>query len=328
MSRRLPEKDASFMKCSPDNLRQTGLGHEGMAWLPGGTFTMGSDNHYPEEAPSRRAEVDGFWMDRYPVTNRMFREFVRATGYVTLAEKIPTTPDYPSVVAGRPEPSSIVFTRLGHPVDPVDPRRWWKILTGADWRHPRGPGSGLRGIFDHPVVHIAYCDAEAYAQWAGKSLPTEAEWEFAARGGLENAEYAWGDEFAPEGRQMCNSWQGKFPWENTMEDGYEGTSPVGAFPANGYGLYDMIGNVWEWTSDRYNLMASHETKRKCCVGDARPDGEATRQSLDVATRVMTIKGGSHLCAPNYCQRYRPAARHPQQVDTTTSHLGFRCVKRA
>jgi formylglycine-generating enzyme len=276
-----------------------------MVWVPGGEFRMGSDRHYPEEAPARRVQVDGFWIDRHPVTNREFGRFVADTGYVTFAERAPDPVDYPDA---RPEllvPASAVFHRPRHGVDLRDHHNWWLLVPGADWRHPQGPASSLDGLDDHPVVHVAWSDVEAYARWAGKELPTEAEWECAARGGLDGATYAWGDDFAPGGRLMANTWQGEFPIENTLRDGYEGTSPVGAFPPNGYGLHDMIGNVWEWTADWYD-----------------DDPAATPIPRKVA------KGGSHLCAPNYCRRYRPAARMPEPVDTTTSHIGFRCVDRA
>lgn len=220
-------------------------------WIAGGAFRMGSDHHYREEAPSHRVRVDGFWMDRTPVTNAQFRTFVEATGHVTLAESPPRAEDYPGAPPEMLRPGSLVFVRPPGPVDLRDLRNWWQFVFGADWRHPYGPGSDLRGLDDHPVVHVAYGDALAYARWAGKALPTKAEWEFAARGGLEGAEFAWGEQLIPDGRPMANVWQGEFPWQNLLEDGYERTSPVGVFPPNGYGLFDMIGNVWEWTDDWY-----------------------------------------------------------------------------
>ena len=267
-------------------------------WIPGGTFRMGSDRHYPEESPVRRVRVEGFWMDRTPVTNRQFRAFVEATDYRTLAEA-PCDP--------KRQPGSLVFTPPKKPVDLRDWTQWWEFRAGADWRHPYGPGTSADGRDDHPVVHIAYRDAEAYAQWAGKTLPTEAEWEYAARGGLDGAEFAWGDDFLPGGRYMANTWQGAFPHQNLRHDGYEQTSPVTAFPANGYGLYDMTGNVWEWTEDAYR--ARHTVEAPIVSGS------------------KVIKGGSHLCAPNSCQRYRPASRHGQPVDASKSDMGFRCVAR-
>ena len=226
---------------------------------------------------------------------------------------------------------SSVFVKPRHRVD-TNLHNWWQFLRGADWRHPRGPASSLEGLETHPVVHIAYCDADAYAKWKGKDLPTEAEWEFAARGGLDRVPYAWGEELHPDGSYMANTWQGEFPWQNLSADGYESTSPVGAFPPNGYGLHDMIGNVWEWTSDWYQPKRDAIRVKTCCIPH-NPRGVAEEASYDpneAGPKIprKVLKGGSHLCAPNYCQRYRPAARFPQPVDTSTSHIGFRCVLRA
>jgi formylglycine-generating enzyme required for sulfatase activity len=233
-----------------------------MAWIPGGEFRMGSDDFYPEERPVRLAEVAGFWMDARPVTNAEFRRFAQATGYVTVAERRPNPDDYPGADARLLVPGSLVFRPPPGRVPLDDPRRWWAYVPGACWRQPEGPGSNLGGRERHPVVHVAYEDAAAYAAWAGKALPTEAEWEFAARGGLEGAIYVWGDDFAPRGRLLANTWQGEFPWQNLKTNGYAGTSPVGKFPANGYGLYDMAGNVWEWTGDLYTQPpAAHA----CCA---------------------------------------------------------------
>jgi sulfatase modifying factor 1 len=302
-----------------------------MVWIEGGTFRMGSDRHYPEEAPVHRVQVDGFWIDRTPVTNRQFREFVKATGYVTVAEIAPDPKDYPGALPDMLRAGSLVFTPPKHVVDLSDCSQWWQFKFGADWRRPYGPRSSIAGLHDHPVVHIAYRDAEAYAGWAGKELPTEAEWEFAARGGLDGAEFAWGDEFAPGGRQMANTWQGAFPHENTRLDGYERTSPVTAFAPNGYGIHDMVGNVWEWTKDWFTAQHEADTPKACCIPD-NPRGGRKDQSYDpcqpqIRIPRKVIKGGSHLCAPNYCRRYRPAARHAQPVDTSMSHIGFRCVVR-
>lgn len=300
-----------------------------MAWIPGGEFTMGSDQHYPEEAPAHRVRVDGFWMDRTPVTNAEFARFVEATGYVTQAEVPAKAKDYPGAIPELLAPSSVMFRKPQRGIDLSNHFNWWVYVRGADWRHPRGPASSIKGLADHPVVHMTFEDAEAYALWCGKELPTEAEWEFAARGGGEGTEYAWGSELAPEGRHMANTWQGEFPFHNRQEDGYEWTSPVDAFPANGYGLYDMIANVWEWTADWFQEHG--KIASPCCTVD-NPRGGAHDDSFDprqpeirIPRKVM--KGGSHLCAPNYCRRYRPAARMPQAVDTSTSHLGFRCVVR-
>jgi formylglycine-generating enzyme len=289
-----------------------------MIWIPGGTFVMGSDRFYREERPARRQSVDGFWIDRHPITNAAFRKFVQATGYLTLAERAPDPAMYPDADPSLLVPGSSVFTKPRGPVGLGDYRAWWAYIPAANWRHPEGPDSSVDDRGDHPVVHVSYDDVTAYAVWAGKALPTEAEWEFAARGGLDDAPYAWGEEFSPAGAPMANTWQGRFPWENLAEDGYEGTSPVGAFPANGYGLYDMIGNVWEWTASAYGLPRVAPEKPSCC--------QAKENDNSAANRV--VKGGSHLCAPNYCQRYRPAARQSQPLDTSTTHIGFRCVLRA
>src|SRR6476661_7005464 len=227
--------------------------HAGMQWIPGGTFLMGSDVHYPEEAPAHRVAVGGFWIDTRAVTNKEFGRFVGATGYVTVAERAPDPADYPDADPALLNPSSSVFVKPPHRVDLGNPYNWWTYIEGAQWRHPQGPNSSIQRLADHPVVHVAWADVEAYAEWAGKELPTEAEWEFAARGGLDGAPYAWGDELTPGGRPVANTWQGEFPWQNEKLDGYEGTSPVGVFPPNGYGLYDMCGNVWEWTSDWFAM---------------------------------------------------------------------------
>lgn len=305
-------------------------GTDGMIRLEGGRFRMGSDVHYPEEAPARDVEVDGFWIDRSPVTNTEFARFVAATGYVTLAETAPDPTLYPGMLPEFAQPASLVFEAPRQPVPLHDFTGWWSLRLGANWRHPLGPGSDLDGLDDHPVVHIAYADAEAYAQWAGKSLPTEAEWEFAARGGLEGKAYAWGDELAPGGKMLANYWQGEFPWQNLETDGYARTSPIRAFPSNGYGLYDMIGNVWEWTCDWFAQPLGADAK-SCCI-PRNPRGGNEADSRDPCTPEIpmgrkVLKGGSHLCAENYCQRYRPAARYAQPIDTSTSHVGFRCIIR-
>jgi formylglycine-generating enzyme required for sulfatase activity len=300
-----------------------------MVWIPGGTFLMGSDRHYAEEAPAHRVQVDGFWMDTLTVTNGDFERFVAETGYVTLAERPVNPDDYPGAKPDMLVPSSTMFKKPSGPVDMSNHYNWWVYVPGANWRHPRGPASSISKLIDHPVVHIAYEDAEAYAAWAGKELPTEAEWELAARGGLDSAEFVWGDELTPGGRHMANTFQGVFPWRNSLEDGFEYTSPVGSFPPNGYGLYDMAGNVWQWTADWYQEHARIDSP--CCTasnprGAAREDSFDPRQPNIKIPRKVT-KGGSHLCAPNYCRRYRPAARMAQPIDTSISHLGFRCIKR-
>lgn len=292
---------------------------------------MGSENFYPEEAPRHSVIVSPFLIDIHPVTNAQFARFVAATGHVTTAETPPEPADYPGALPEMLRAGSLVFT---HPATPVPLSRWdlwWSFGFGADWRHPRGPQSGLEGLDDHPVVHVSYADALAYAVWAGKDLPTEAEWEFAARGGLEDREYAWGDTLTPEGRHMANLWQGHFPHENLESDGWLFTSPVTAFPPNGFGLYDMIGNVWEWTSDYWTGRHAADAAKACCIPqDPRrlsPEGSHDPAMPESRIPRRVLKGGSHLCAPNYCRRYRPAARHPEPVDTSTSHVGFRCVRR-
>jgi formylglycine-generating enzyme required for sulfatase activity len=299
--------------------------YKNMVWVPGGTFFMGDDRFYPEERPVHRVTVDGFWMDEHPVTNAEFRRFVKATGYVTVAERPLDPAAYPDADPALLVPGSLVFQPASGPVDLSDYRNWWAYVPGACWTRPEGPGSNLGGGERHPVVHVAYEDAEAYAAWAGKRLPTEAEWEFAARGGLDGAVFAWGEEFAPGGRLMANTWQGEFPWQNLLLDGYAGTSPIKSYRPNGYGLYDMTGNVWEWTTDFHTMRHPAGVDKPCCVPrNPRVDhpvatGEAIPRKV--------IKGGSHLCAPNYCLRYRPAARQGEAVDTSTGHIGFRCVVR-
>ncbi|MGI9254881.1 MAG: formylglycine-generating enzyme family protein, partial [Thermomicrobiales bacterium] len=218
-----------------------------MLWIPGGTFLMGSNEHYPEEAPVHEVEVEGFWIDRYQVTNAQFRRFVKETGYVTIAEITPRAEDYPGAIPEMLVAGSVVFNQPDHPVSLENHYRWWQFVPGADWRHPEGPDSTLDGKDKHPVVHVAWADVAAYAEWAGKQMPTEAEWEYAARGGIQGMPYMWGHELAPKGKMLANYWQGQFPWQNLMEDGYERTAPVGKFPPNPFGLFDMIGNAWEWT---------------------------------------------------------------------------------
>lgn len=301
-----------------------------MVWIPTGEFAMGSEDFYLEESPVRRVSVDGFWMDQTPVTVAEFKRFVEATGYVTTAEQAPDPSDYPDADPSLLTPGSIVFSATAGPVDLRDFREWWNWTPGACWHRPEGPGSSVSGRERNPVVHVSHEDAAAFALWAGKDLPTEAEWERAARGGLEGKIFAWGDEFAPHGRMMANTWQGEFPWQNLRTDGFAGTSPVRSFPANGFGLYDIIGNVWEWTSDWYTARnaGSAAEKPACCIPH-NPRVDSPSNSLLPGERVPSkvIKGGSHLCAPNYCLRYRPAARQSETIDTSTSHIGFRCIIR-
>jgi formylglycine-generating enzyme required for sulfatase activity len=285
-----------------------------MVHIPGGSFLMGSDKFYREERPVRPASVEPFWMDAHPVTNAQFRQFIDATGYLTLAERAPDPSLYPDADPELLVPGSLVFTKPGQRVSLRDHRAWWAYVPGASWRHPEGPDSSVADRADNPVVHVSHEDATAYAAWANKSLPTESEWEFAARGGLEGATYPWGDEFAPEGRLMANIWLGQFPWESLKAEGGHRTSAVKSFPPNAYGLYDVVGNVWEWTASPFEQV----TQRSGCCAAASSNSSNVRR---------TVKGGSHLCAPNYCLRYRPAARQGQMIDTSTSHLGFRCITR-
>jgi formylglycine-generating enzyme len=297
---------------------------EGMVRVEGGTYGMGSEEFYPEERPVHRVTVDDFWIDEHPVTAADFRRFVRDTGYTTVAERPLDPADYPDAEPELLLPGSLVFRKSSGPVSLNDFRNWWEYVPGAFWKKPGGPGTTVNGRDRHPVVQVAYEDAETYAAWAGKSLPTEAEWEYAARGGLDGARFAWGDEEVPNGARMANTWQGDFPWHNSKEDGFEGTSPVKSFAPNGHGLYDMCGNVWEWTTDFFTMRHRDEVERPCCVPR---NPRVTSPQLEEAIPRRVIKGGSHLCAPSYCLRYRPAARQGEAVDTSTGHIGFRCVVR-
>jgi formylglycine-generating enzyme required for sulfatase activity len=312
-----------------------GRGPTGMVWIPGGDFTMGTDSAigWAEEKPAHRVHVDGFWMDETDVTNAQFRQFVDATGYVTTAEK---RPDADAILAqlppGTPKPpqenlvaGSLVFTPTKGPVSLRDFSQWWKWTPGANWRHPDGPGSDLKGKDDHPVVHVSWDDAVAYAKWAGKRLPSEAEWEFAARGGLDNKPYVWGDDPPTDSNIHANIWQGEFPYKNTAADGYLNTSPVKAFAPNGYGLYDMSGNVWQWCSDWYRIDLYRERAgRDLVVNPLGPEKSFDPRQPYSPLRVQ--KGGSFLCNDSYCTRYRPSARHGCTPDTGMSHIGFRCAK--
>ncbi|GJF13834.1 hypothetical protein NGTWS0302_34830 [Mycolicibacterium cyprinidarum] len=288
-----------------------------LAWVPGQTTTVGSDTHYSEEAPTRMAIVDGFWMHTHQVTNVQFAEFVSDTGYVTIAERPVNPADYPGAPPENLQPGSMVFQRTAGPVDLRHLNQWWTWTPGACWNHPRGPHSSLKNRDHHPVVHIAFEDAAAYADWAGFELPTEAQWEVAARGGLPHSTYTWGNDPERPGQRLANYWHGEFPY--LPDTGYGQTAPVGSFPANEYGLFDMAGNVWEWTVDWYKDTPD---AGGCCAADSIDPRQAQFQ---VPRRV--VKGGSFLCADSYCMRYRPAARRPQPVDTGMSHIGFRCVKR-
>jgi formylglycine-generating enzyme len=307
----------------------------GMVWIPGGEFTMGTDSEpgWVDERPAHRVRVDGFWMDKTDVTNAQFRVFVEATGYVTTAEKPvdleeimrQSPPGAPRPPAEMLVPGSLVFRPTSGPLkDPHDIRQWWHWTPGADWRHPEGPTSSIDGKDDHPVVQVSWHDAVAYCQWAGKRLPTEAEWEFAARGGLDGKTYVWGDEPFSEEHPQCNCWQGEFPWKNTAKDGFERTSPVKAFPPNGYGLHDMAGNVWQWCSDWY-AVDLYSQRAGSGVIENPPGPEKSFDPRQPYSPLRVQKGGSFLCHPSYCWRYRPGARHGCTPDTGMSHVGFRCV---
>jgi formylglycine-generating enzyme len=302
-----------------------------MVWIPGGTFTMGSHRHYPEEGPAHQVTVKGFWMDKFTVTNRDFKLFTESTGYVTFAERPLNPGDYPGAAPESLVPGSLVFIRPAHKVELRNIGNWWAYVPGACWKYPEGPGSSVDSKWDHPVVHVAWEDVEAYAKWKGKELPTEAEWEFACRGGLEGKIYEWGDDLLPEGRIMANFWTGEFPWKKIPVHIYKRTSPAGAFPPNAFGLHDMTGNVWEWTQDWYEPEHHHDAATACCI-PVNPRGGQRENSFDsrqpeIMIPGKVLKGGSHLCAQNYCYRYRPAARHAQMIDSGTGHIGFRCIVR-
>ena len=283
--------------------------------LPGGTVTLGSADFYPEETPVHTVSVGPLAVERHPVTNAQFARFVADTGYRTVAERPMDPADYPGVAAADLAPGALVFTPTPGPVDLTDWRQWWAWVPGACWRRPFGPDSSIADRGDHPVVQIAYPDAAAYAEWAGRRLPTEAEWEYAARAGTTST-YPWGEDPAPGGRPMANTWRGAFPYRNDGALGWVGSSPVGTFPANGFGLVDMIGNVWEWTTTRFRGGHRPGQRSGCCTPGREPDPSVNQ----------VLKGGSHLCAPEYCHRYRPAARSPQSQDSATTHIGFRCVR--
>ena len=318
-------------------------GPEGMAWVPGGEFLMGSDSKLAQanEKPAHKARVKGFWMDRQHVTNAQFRAFVQATGYKSTAElppdwetiKVQVPPGTPRPPASALVPGAMVFVGTPAVVDYSDFSRWWRYVPGADWRHPQGPGSNIEGKDDHPVVQVSYADALAYAQWAGKRLPTEAEWEFAARGGLEQATYAWGEEFTPGKQQMANVWQGQqqrqFPVVSAKAGGAIGTSAAGTFPANGYGLYDMTGNAWQWVADWYR---ADQFQREAATSKLADDPRGPQDSFDPSEPGVPVnapkrvtRGGSFLCNEDYCMSYRPSARRGTDPYTSMSHLGFRLV---
>jgi len=303
-----------------------------MNWVEPGQFHMGSTEHYADEAPVHNVKVAGFWMDPTTVTNAQFAAFVDATGYVTVAERPLNPADFPGADPLLLVPGSLVFNMTAGPVDLRDVSNWWSYVPGACWHRPEGLNSGIDSRLDHPVVQVAFEDAEAYAAWAGKTLPTEAEWEYAARGGLDGKTYVWGDDFQPRGKIMAKTWQGEFPWRNKAKKKLARTAPVGSYPSNGYGLYDMAGNVWQWTTDWFVSHHSEKDTNSCCTLD-NPRGPSVSESYDpqqpnIKIPRKVVKGGSFLCAPSYCRRYRPAARHAQMIDSGMSHIGFRCIKRS
>jgi formylglycine-generating enzyme required for sulfatase activity len=328
-----PILSASAISSSPtawfpalNDSQPPGPAPDGMIWIPGGQFWMGSDDgHMPDSRPWHRVYVDGYWMDRTEVTNQQFAQFVKATGYVTIAERKPRAEDFPGAPPENLVAGSVVFAPPSHSVNLTNHLQWWSYQAGANWRHPEGPASDIQNRMNHPVVHIAYADAVAYCTWAGRRLPTEAEFEFASRGGLDRKRHAWGDEFMPGGRHMANTFQGHFPDTNTREDGYTATAPVGSFPPNGYGLLDMAGNVWEWTSDwyrpdYYQVLAA---RGEVAVNPTGPADSFDPSEPGVTKRVQ--RGGSFLCTDQYCARYIAGGRGKGEPDTGTSHLGFRSV---
>jgi formylglycine-generating enzyme required for sulfatase activity len=310
-----PKSDASQSREAP------GPPPEGMVWIPPGEFWMGSEDESMRDArPIHRVKLEGFWMDRTEVTNAQFARFVRETRYVTVAERKPDPKDYPGVPADKLVAGSIVFTPPAEPVPFDNPLVWWSYVPGADWRHPEGPQSSIEGRDDYPVVHVCWLDAVEYCKWAGKRLPTEAEWEYASRGGLERKRYVWGDELNPDGKWMANNWQGHFPNENTALDGFARLAPVGTFAANGYGLLDMAGNVWEWCSDWYQPNYQAHDREPNPTG---PDSSHDPNEPGVPKRVQ--RGGSFLCSDLYCTRYLPGTRGKGAIDSAATNLGFRCV---
>src|SRR5271170_4265371 len=336
----MPTTTPLFARTIPNKTVPSGKAPTGMVWIPGGEFSMGAQDPPDMEhdkvgmqathdsRPIHRVYVDGFWMDKTDVTNDEFARFVAATHYITQAERTPKAEDFPGAPPENLVAGSVVFAPPDHPIPLNDYLQWWTYVKGANWRHPKGPGSDIKGKENYPVVHVSYDDAKAYAKWAGKRLPTEAEWEFAARGGLTGKPFVWGDTFRSNNKYMANTFQGHFPNSNTNDDGYGSTSPVTTFPPNGYGLYDMAGNVWQWTSDWYRadyyrqLAASGSISRN----PTGPDSAFDPEEPGVPKRVM--RGGSFLCTDQYCSRYMVGTRGKGEVSTGTNHLGFRCVKPA
>jgi formylglycine-generating enzyme len=327
-------ESSAFEPTIPNKNSPPGKAPEGMVWIPGGEFSMGASvsgkgsAEMPmasnDSGPIHRVQVDGFWMDATPVTNEQFEKFVKATGYVTIAERKPTKEEFPTAPEENLVAGSVVFAPTDQEVPLTDHYQWWSYLKGANWRHPLGPQSDIKGKEKYPVLHIAYPDAEAYAKWAGKRLPTEAEFEFAARGGLSGKVYVWGDEFRPDGKWMANTWQGKFPVKDAGEDAYAGIAPVKSFPPNGYGLYDMAGNAWEWCSDWYRTDYYQNLVKVSLTNNPQGPSESLDPDEPDQPKHVT-KGGSFLCSDHYCLNYRPSARNGTATDTGMSHIGFRCV---
>jgi sulfatase modifying factor 1 len=330
--------EASFLPTAANRSPAPSSAPEGMIWIPGGEFSMGIQdprglpnggaNPMADARPIHRVYVDGFWMDQTDVTNEQFARFVKATGYVTVAERKPRLEEYPNALPENLVAGSVVFTPPDHPVALDDHYQWWSYVRGANWRHPLGPRSNIQGKEKYPVVHIAYEDAEAYAKWVGERLPTEAEWEFAARGGLAGNLYAWGNDFHPKGNWMANTHQGHFPLEDQGADGFAGLAPVAQFPANGYGLYDMAGNVWQWTSDWYR--PDYYEQLAAPGGVARnPQGpDSPWDPSEPSEQKRVIRGGSFLCTDQYCARYLVGSRGKGEISSGSNHLGFRCAKSA
>lgn len=328
----------SFAPTVENSVRPAGTAPENMVWIPGGEFSMGAAEPTgvdmnevgmratEDSRPIHRVSVDGFWMDATEVTNAQFEKFVKATGYVTVAERVPRAEDFPGAAPESLVAGSIVFAAPDHAVPLNNHLQWWAYVKGTNWRHPEGPGSGLKGREQHPVVHVAYEDAAAYAAWAGKRLPTEAEWEFAARGGLSGKPYVWGDELRPDGRPIANTHQGHFPDRDTGEDGFAGVGPVARFPANGYGLHDMAGNVWEWTSDWYRPDYYAQLAAAGSVARNPRGPDSSYDPAEPTARKRVHRGGSFLCTEQYCSRYMVGTRGKGEISTGTNHLGFRCVK--
>lgn len=327
-----------YLPTIPDTRKPTGKAPKGMVWIPGGEFSMGGidveafgchgGNETDDAQPVHRVAINGFWMDQTDVTNIQFEEFIRATGYVTLAERTPTREEFPDADPENLVAGSSVFTPTKGPVPLGDHFQWWSYVKGANWRHPEGPQSDITSRGAHPVVHIAYDDAVAYAKWAGKRLPTEAEWEFAARGGATGAVFVWGNDWKPAGKFMANTYQGTFPARDTGEDGFMGTSPVKSFPPNPYGLYDMAGNVWQWCSDWYR-GDFYKTLADTGSTAKNPQGpESSFDRVEPGEKKRVHRGGSFLCSDQYCSRYIVGTRGRGEVNTPTNHIGFRCVRDA